>query len=190
MVRRADDPRRGVPERYYYRRLYTDAVRAVDFVRGLPQVDADRVVVAGASQGGGLALATAALADGLVAAALVDVPFLQHFRRAVEIAGVGPYPEIAEYLGLHSREQVERTFATLAHFDGLHLASRASAPALFSVGLMDPVCPPSTVFASYHRYAGHKDIEVWRFADHAGGRSSQQRRQLEWLRDRGLGAKA
>ncbi|MFC6598770.1 acetylxylan esterase [Kitasatospora paranensis] len=183
---------RGVesPERYYYRRLYTDAVRAVDFVRGLPQVDADRVVVAGASQGGGLALATAALADGLVAAALVDVPFLQHFRRAVEIAGVGPYPEIAEYLGLHSREQVERTFATLAHFDGLHLASRASAPALFSVGLMDPVCPPSTVFASYHRYAGHKDIEVWRFADHAGGRSSQQRRQLEWLRDRGLGAKA
>ncbi|MFD9127791.1 acetylxylan esterase [Kitasatospora sp. NPDC059571] len=183
---------RGVesPERYYYRRLYTDAVRAVDFVRALPQVDADRVVVAGGSQGGGLALAAAALADGSVAAALVDVPFLQHFRRAVEIAVAGPYPEIAEYLRLHSPERVERTFATLDHFDGLQLAPRAGAPALFSVGLMDPVCPPSTVFASYHRYGGPKEIEVWRFGDHGGGLAPQRRRQLEWLRDRGLAPKA
>ena len=180
---------RGVesPESYYYRRLYTDAVRAVDFVRGLPQVDPDRVVVAGGSQGGALALAAAALADGLVAAALIDVPFLQHIRRAVEISGDGPYPEIAEYLRLHSREKAERTFATLAYVDGLHLAPRAGAPALFSVGLMDPVCPPSTVFASYHRYGGEADIAVWPFGDHGGGRASQQQRQLEWLRDHGLG---
>ncbi|GJF30724.1 acetylxylan esterase [Kitasatospora sp. NE20-6] len=180
---------RGVesPEGYYYRRLYTDAVRAVDFVRGLPQVDPDRVVVAGGSQGGALALAAAALADGLVAAALVDVPFLQHVRRAVEISSDGPYREVAEYLRFHSRGNVEQTFATLAYADGMHLAPRATAPALFSAALMDPVCPPSTVFASYHRYGGKADMEVWPFGDHAGGRSSQQQRQLEWLRDHGLG---
>lgn len=174
------------PENYYYRRLYTDAVRAVDAVRGLDLVDADRVVVAGVSQGGGLALATAALADGLVAGAMVDVPFLQHFRRAVEISPVTPYKEIADYLRLHSRDKVERTFRTLSYFDGVHLASRASAPALFSVGLMDPVCPPSTVFAAYNRYGGERDIEVWEFADHAGGGPAQQHRQLQWLHSRGL----
>ncbi|WP_431677676.1 acetylxylan esterase [Kitasatospora sp. KL5] len=177
----------GSPEDYYYRRLYTDAVRAVDFVRGLPQVDPARVVVAGASQGGGLALAAAALAGDAVAAALVDVPFLQHFPRAVETASAGPYPEIAEYLGLHRRDAVEQVFATLAYVDGLHLAPWASAPALFSAALMDPVCPPSTVFAAYHRYGGPADMEVWRFGDHAGGRASQQQRQLEWLHERGLG---
>ncbi|MFJ1706437.1 acetylxylan esterase [Kitasatospora sp. NPDC088346] len=180
---------RGIdaPEHYYYRRLYSDAVRAVDFVRGLDAVDAGRVVVAGDSQGGGLAIAAAALAGDLVAGAMANVPFLQHFRRAVEITALGPYPEIADYLRRHSREQVDRTFRTLAYFDGANLASRATAPALFSVGLMDPVCPPSTVFATYHRYGGEREIETWRFADHAGGMASQARRQLRWLHARGLG---
>ena len=54
---------RGIedPHDYYYRRLFTDAVRAVDAVRGLDAVDADRVAVVGQSQGGGTALAAAAL---------------------------------------------------------------------------------------------------------------------------------
>ena len=46
-------------ETLYYRRLITDAVRAVDAARALPGIDPDRVVVAGGSQGGGLALAAA-----------------------------------------------------------------------------------------------------------------------------------
>src|SRR5690606_21735023 len=41
------------PEGYYYRRLYTDAARAVDAARALPGADPEKVVVAGTSQGGG-----------------------------------------------------------------------------------------------------------------------------------------
>lgn len=52
--------------------------------------------------------------------------------------------ELAEYLHRHSRHRVEQTLATLDCFDGVHVAQRATAPALSSVGLMDPVCPPST----------------------------------------------
>lgn len=61
---------RGIfsPESYYYRRLFTDAVRAVDAVRELPGIDPTRVAVQGASQGGGIALAVSGLADGLTAA--------------------------------------------------------------------------------------------------------------------------
>lgn len=74
---------RGVldPERYYYRRLYTDAVRAVAAVRAHPAVDPARVAVTGTSQGGGIALAVAGLAPGL-RAVLPDVPFLCCFPRA------------------------------------------------------------------------------------------------------------
>ncbi|MEO6711944.1 MAG: acetylxylan esterase, partial [Mycobacteriales bacterium] len=84
----------GLPDRddYYYRRLYVDAVRAVDAAREHPDVDPSRVVVCGGSQGGGLAIAAGALADG-VSAVLTDVPFLAHFRRAVDIAGP-PYAEL------------------------------------------------------------------------------------------------
>ncbi|WP_374228461.1 acetylxylan esterase [Streptomyces sp. CNQ085] len=85
------------------RRLMADCVRAVDAVREHPAVDPGRVVVAGGSQGGGLALAVAGLAQEGVAATLVDVPLLCHFRCGAELAAAGPYPEIARCLGVHRR---------------------------------------------------------------------------------------
>jgi cephalosporin-C deacetylase len=180
---------RGIdsPENYYYRRLITDCVRAVDAVTDMPGLDADRIVVTGGSQGGGLALAVAGLLGERVAAVMPDVPFLCHFRRAVRIAGEGPYPELAGYLRWHSRHRVEPTFATLDHVDGVHFAQRATAPALFSVGLMDPVCPPSTVYAAFNHYAGQdRTMTVWPFGDHGGGCGSTPPTQLDWLAERGL----
>lgn len=174
---------RGIeaPEQHFYRRVFVDAVRAVEVLRSRPEVDADRVAVAGVSQGGGIALAVSGLAPGLVAV-MPDVPFLCHFRRAVEIVSTDPYAEVTRYLAAH-RDRAEQAFATLAHFDGALLGRRASAPALFSVALMDETCPPSTVFAAYHSYAGPKQIEVYPFNGHEGGDAFQQRRQLAWLRD-------
>ncbi|MFV0127294.1 acetylxylan esterase [Streptomyces sp. HMX112] len=179
---------RGIqdPRAHYYRRLITDCVRAVDAARSLPHVDPDRITVQGASQGGGLALAVAGLAGRDIAAALPDVPFLCHFRRGADTATEGPYTEVVDYLRHHTPDDPERVFATLGHFDGVHFARRAVAPALFSVGLMDPVCPPSTVYAAYHAYAGDKDIKVWRYADHGGGRGATAPEHLRWLRARGL----
>jgi cephalosporin-C deacetylase len=172
---------RGIerPEDFYYRRVYVDAVRAVEVLRGRPEVDPSRVVVTGHSQGGGIALATAGLSAN-VAAAMVDVPFLCHFRRAAEISPGDPYAEIARYLAAH-RGRTAQAFATLAHFDGAVLARRASAPALFSVALMDTTCLPSTVFAAYHSYAGPKEIEVYEFNDHEGGGAQHELRQMAWL---------
>ncbi|MGW4027644.1 acetylxylan esterase [Streptomyces sp. NPDC005009] len=181
MTRGMDDPRH-----HYYRRLITDCVRAVDCAAGLPYVDAERLVVQGGSQGGGLALAVAGLAGEGVAALLSDVPFLCHFRRGADIASDGPYIELAKYLRQHTRDQPERAFATLDHFDGVHFAVRVGATALFGVGLMDPVCPPSTVYAAYNRYAGPKDIRVWHYGDHGGGYGSSSRDHLHWLRHTGL----
>ena len=166
---------------YYYRRLVTDAVRAVDAVRALPGVDADRVSVTGASQGGGLALAVSGLADGL-AAVLADVPFLCHLRRAVDLADSDPYAEIARYLAVH-RDHVEEVFRTLSYVDAVHLGARAEAPALFSVALMDPICPPSTVYAAFHAYGGPAEIEVYAYNGHEGGQAHHQSRQLVWLRE-------
>ena len=47
------------PATYYYRRVMTDAARAIDTVRERPEIDAARVAVTGGSQGGGLSLAAA-----------------------------------------------------------------------------------------------------------------------------------
>ncbi|MFP7834165.1 acetylxylan esterase [Marisediminicola sp. LYQ134] len=164
---------------YYYRRLYTDAVRAIDAARASSLVDPSRVVVAGTSQGGGLAIAAAALGDD-VAGALVDVPFLCHFERAVTLTDSNPYNEVVQYLRRH-RDHVERVYRTLSYVDGAALASRATAPTLFSVALMDQTCAPSTVFAAYNRWAGAKSIDVYPFNDHEGGQEFHHLAKTRWL---------
>jgi cephalosporin-C deacetylase len=172
---------RGIerPEDHYYRRVYTDAVRAIDAVRTLERVDPERVVVCGGSQGGGIVLAAAGLAEGLVGA-MPEVPFLCHFERAVGMTEEDPYQEIVRYLSVH-RDRAEQTFHTLSYLDGVNFAARATAPALFSVGLLDPVCPPSTVFAAFNRYAGDAEIEVYPFNQHEGGGGHHWVRQAAWL---------
>jgi cephalosporin-C deacetylase len=172
---------RGIldPSTYYYRRVFTDAVLAVDALRGLPRIDTSRVTITGGSQGGGITLAVAALRSDLVAA-MPDVPFLCDFRRALSLIDTDPYAEITRYLKAH-RDHVGQVFSTLAYFDCAVLSRTSSAPALFSVALMDQICPPSTVFAAYNAYAGPKDIRVYPFNDHEGGQSFQLAEQLRWL---------
>jgi cephalosporin-C deacetylase len=183
---------RGIdaPATYYYRRVFTDAVLAIDAVRSLDRVDTDRVAVCGGSQGGGIAIAAAGLGEGLVAA-MPEVPFLCHFERAVGMTDHLPYQEIVKYLFVH-RDAPERVFATLAYFDGVNFAKRATAPALFSVGLLDPVCPPSTVYAARNHWGAGAadvtgpaaDIVEYPFNQHEGGAAAHWPRQSAWLAER------
>ncbi|MEU4170368.1 acetylxylan esterase [Streptomyces sp. NPDC026665] len=173
---------RGIedPETYYYRRLFTDAVRAVEAARSHPLVDAARVAALGGSQGGGITLAVGGLVPDLAAIA-PDVPFLCDFPRAMVLTDRAPYREIGNYLKTH-RGRTEQLRRTLSYFDGVHFAARGRAPALFSAALEDQTCPPSTVFAAYNAWAHEeKEIEVYDFNDHEGGGPYQQAAQLRWL---------
>jgi cephalosporin-C deacetylase len=174
---------RGIldPATYYYRRLYTDAVRAVDAAGSLSQVDPGRVAVLGGSQGGGLALAVAGLRTD-VAAAVAFVPFLCDFPRATRITDSYPYREVADYLKTH-RASVASVHRTLSYVDGVNFARRASAPALFSVALMDATCPPSTVYGAFNEYAGPRRMLLWEYNDHEGGGILDEVGALEFLRD-------
>ncbi|MFJ3640529.1 acetylxylan esterase [Streptomyces sp. NPDC090108] len=174
---------RGIdsPEDYYYRRVFTDAVRAVEAARSHPLTDASRTVVTGASQGGGIAIAVGGLLPDLVAVA-PDVPFLCDFPRAVSLTDSHPYREIALFLKTH-RGRGADVLRTLSYFDAVHFASRGRAPALFSTALEDQTCPPSTVFAAFNAW-GHEDkaIEVYEFNQHEGGGPFQEERKVRWLR--------
>jgi cephalosporin-C deacetylase len=171
---------RGIldPQIYYYRRVFTDAVRAVETACSHPLVDATRIAVAGGSQGGGIALAVAGLVP--VQAMISDVPFLCDFRRATRLVDTQPYVEIVNYCKIH-RDETAAVFHTLSYFDGVNFAVRSKAPALFSVGLRDDICPPSTVFAAYNYYAGPKQIKVYEFNQHDGGGMNQNWEKLKFL---------
>jgi cephalosporin-C deacetylase len=109
-----------------------------------------------------------------------DVPYLCHYRRATEITDREPYNEIVNYCKFH-RNKVDTVFQTLAYFDGMNFAARCKARALFSTGLMDDVCPPSTVFAAYNHFAGPKEIVAYRYNGHEGGDAHQNVRKINFL---------
>jgi cephalosporin-C deacetylase len=167
------------PKTYYYRRVFADAVRAVEAARSHPAVDATRIAVTGGSQGGGISIAVGGLDPG-VKVVMPDVPFLCHYRRATEITDNMPYREIANYCKVH-RDKEETVFETLSYFDGVNFAARTQAHALFSVALMDLTCPPSTVFAAYNHYAGPKQIKVYPYNNHEGGESFQTLEKAKFL---------
>jgi len=158
---------------YSYRGFYMDAVKAVDFLLSRPEVDPGRIVVQGASQGGGLSVVTAALRSE-VRAVVIGVPYLCAFRDSVELAGTNPYQEIADYLRLYP-DRTDDVWNTLEYFDGLHFAPRVHCPALVYVGLQDNVCPPATGHALF-RAIGSAE-KVFRAFDgygHDGGKHEHE----------------
>ncbi len=167
------------PEDHFYRRLMTDAALAVEATRALEAVDSSKVLTTGVSQGGGLAIAGGVL--GGAQAVLPDVPFLCDFPRAAWISVRPPYDELVHFLA-RRRERTERLFQTLAYLDAVNFARQATVPALFSVALMDPTCPPSTVFGAYNAWAGEKEIREYPYNQHEGGQAYQQLEQYDWLR--------
>jgi cephalosporin-C deacetylase len=173
----------GDPLDYFYRRVFTDAVRLVDAVRDFDFVNADRIAVTGGSQGGGISLAVAGLVRGL-RGVMPDVPFLCDFRHSVEVALGAPFTEIADYLAVH-RTEVDRVFRTLSYFDGVSFAARIDAPTMISAALMDEIVPPSGVFAAFNALTvADRRLEVYGFNGHEGGGLLQWDLQARWLAER------
>ena len=174
---------RGIttPEEYYYTRMFTDAALAVDTARELAGPSCP-VAVSGGSQGGALALAAAALRPDLVAVCHADVPFLCDIQRAITLAPHAPYTEIPEFLA-ENVEFVAQALDTLRYIDCALLARRITAATLVSVGLMDVICPPSTVFAAYNEInAADKEIAVYPYSGHSWPKAHTER-QLRHLQE-------
>ena len=151
-------------ERYYYRGAYMDCVRGLDFLQSRPEIDGARLGVWGFSQGGGLALATAAL-DHRVGAAVAGVPWLCNFPVAVEITEE-PYVELYDYLSEHP-EKRKAVMSTLAYFDPLNLADAIVCPTLISGAVLDEGHPLRTVMPVFEKIRALKSIVVYPDLKHA-----------------------
>jgi cephalosporin-C deacetylase len=152
------------PKTYYYRYVYADAVRALELLARREEVDDKRLAITGGSQGGAITLAVAALSER-PALAMPDVPFLCDFRRAIQIAPFGPYPEITNFLKQFP-SLFDRAIRTLSYCDCMNLAPWIKCRTVVGNSLWDDVCPPSTVFAAYNHITAEKQIELYPFHKH------------------------
>ena len=152
-------------EAYYYRGAYLDCVRAVDYLCSRDDVDQERIVVWGASQGGGLAFATAAL-DGRVDLCISDIPWLCDWENYLALAGKNDDEEIQAWLNAKESRTTESTLRTLSYFDTMNMADKIQCPTLMGVGLQDSICPPATSFATFNRITAERDYRIYEKSGH------------------------
>ena len=160
IVRGLDDPD---PRKLAFRQIYLDAAQLARVVMGFAEVDANRVGCFGASQGGALTLACAALEPRIRRAAPV-YPFLCDYQRVWEMdLAKEAYEELRYFFRLfdprHEREK--EIFTKLGYIDCQHLAPRIKAEVLMFTGLMDPICPPSSQFAAFNQITAKKDTVIY-----------------------------
>ncbi|CAM3809193.1 alpha/beta fold hydrolase [Cohnella lubricantis] len=151
------------PDSHYYRAITVDALKAVEWAAQQPEIDPHRIVTAGGSQGGGLALMTAALSD-LPWRTVADIPNMCHMDFGI-LNSTGSLTEAAEFVSRFPEHQ-EQVLKTLSYFDLLNLCERIRKPVFVSVGLKDTVCMPETIFAVYNRISAPKRLQVYPFNGH------------------------
>ncbi|WP_455497240.1 acetylxylan esterase [Coprobacter sp.] len=150
---------------YYYRGAYMDLIRAIDFVCSRPEVDKDKVVAEGGSQGGAFTLVASALDDRIKAAA-PHIPFLTDFR---DYFGICPWPRSAfeSYLKKNPEKTWDDIYKILSYFDVKNFAPHVQCPVVMGIGLQDNTCPPHINFASYNLIPSEKKYYVYRNQKHS-----------------------
>ncbi len=149
------------PNDYYYKAVYAGCVRAIDYLCSLKEYNGN-CVVTGGSQGGALAIVTAALnpkVDALAAfyPALSDMTGFLHQRG-------GGWPQLFQD-SKATNEQIN----TLAYYDVVNFAKRIKVPGFYSTGFNDKVCCPTSVYAAFNAISAPKEMYItppcghWRF---------------------------
>ena len=142
---------------FYYKRVYLGCVRAVDFLVSLPQYDGENLAVQGGSQGGALAITTAALDPRIkylaaVYPALSDLTGYLNGR-----AGGWPHVFAPNNLKYYNRPEV---IETLAYYDVVNFARILQTPGFYTWGFNDETCPPTSYYSAYNEIKAPKEVFI------------------------------
>ena len=132
-------------DKYYFKGMYMRLMRALEYVKSLPEWDGKHLIVVGGSQGGAQVLAACGL-DKDITFARAGVPAMCDHSGCLGNRRSG-------WPALYTAKENEKNPAyakCAAYFDGAYFAKRIKCPIYFNTGFMDTVCPPSSVFAAYN----------------------------------------
>ena len=151
------------PDKLLFRRIFLDAVQLARIVMSFPEINPARVGTTGASQGGALSIACAAL-EPRISRCVSIFPFLSDYQRVWELdLAKEAYAELRTFFRTfdprHERER--EIFTRLGYIDVKNLAPRIQAKVLMGLSLMDPSCPPSTQFAVYNQIKSEKECAIY-----------------------------
>jgi len=165
---------RGVLDRedFYMRNIFLDAVRAVDVVATLEEVDPERIVTYGGSQGGGLSITASAL-SGKSKKCYTSEPSFCCIKQRI-LVGSRIFGSTHEFLKKYP-EETDRVFDVVSYFDVNNMVSLLKVPTLFALGLTDDVCLPRFVYSAYTHAECEKELIIMPFTPHCQGRLYKER---------------
>ncbi len=128
--------------------MYLRVMRALDYVKSLPEWDGKNLVVVGGSQGGAQSIVAAAL-DQQVTLCLAGVPALsEHSGSLAQPQRQPGWPRL--YSAKDGKPNDEAVTQTAAYYDNIYFAKRIKAETYMSTGFVDNTCVPTGVFAAYN----------------------------------------
>ena len=148
------------PDKNYYRRVVAGAVRAVDYIASLPEWNGKDVGVTGASQGGFLSLAVAALDKRITFMAAVHDAMCD-YEIALQGRACG-WPHYFHNVKNPDMKKVEGA----RYYDGINFARRITCPCFFTFGYNDEVVPPSSSWSVYNVVKAPKEISLYQMTGH------------------------
>jgi cephalosporin-C deacetylase-like acetyl esterase len=148
------------PERFYYRRVNLSCIRANDFLASRELWNGKDLLVMGASQGGQLSIATAALDPRVTGIAVTHPAFCDVSGPLHGRAGGWPHPFQPTWDGKTSSQNSPEKIATARYYDTVNFARRLKVPGFYNWGYNDDVCTPTSTYAAYNVIAAPKTLGV------------------------------
>jgi cephalosporin-C deacetylase len=134
----------------YFTGMFTRVLRGLEFLKSQPLWNGKVLAAYGASQGGAQSLAAAGLDSD------VNIIFSGVTAMCDHGGQVNGWPKFVpkEPDGSYNKQILDASM----YNDGVNFARRARAKAIFSVGFIDNVCRPTSVYAAYNSYRGPKEM--------------------------------
>ena len=142
------------------KRVYLAMVRCIDLVTSLPEWDGKNIAVTGGSQGGALALITAAL-DARVDLCVANHPALTDMAR-FKLNEADGYPHYSRMKGMDTPEKLN----TMAYYDVINFARLIKAKCRLTWGFCDDTCAPTTSYAVYNIMTCPKEALITPLNEH------------------------
>lgn len=146
-------------DRFYYKRVITGCVRAIDFIEQLPEYNGC-LATFGGSQGGGLSIILAGI-DPRVKGLVSYYPAMSDMT-GYTAGRAGGWPHTLK----DKKFQTPAILNTIPYFDVSSFAREVKVPGFYTFGYNDMVCPPTSTYSVYNVINAPKELEIAETTEH------------------------
>lgn len=144
-------------ESYYYKRVITGCVKAVDVIYSLSEFDGENLAAWGSSQGGALSIITTSLDKRIKKLVALCPAMCDYTGYLNNRAGGWPHFFYGENKQKYNNKDILKT---LPYYDVVNFARMLTVPGFYSWGFNDETTPPTSFYSAYNVIKAPKQVFV------------------------------